>query len=85
MRLGAVFLCALGLAFGACGLSPIEDVPSAGDRSNDGSSTGGLAAGSGGSTTLPSSGGTGTGADGNVQPGAMAGSAGFAGAGGELL
>jgi hypothetical protein len=80
MRLTTVLCCSLGLAFAACGLSPIEDVPSAGEA-NEGSASGGTGNGTGGAPVI-GTGGSGTG--GLVLPGAMAGAAGFAGAGGEM-
>ncbi len=76
MRWAAVLLsCGLGLAFGACGLSPTPDLPSAADETDAGN---GFTGGSGAGGPALASGGTANGA-----PNAMAGAAGSAGFGGE--
>lgn len=75
MRWVRVLLCVLGAGFVACGLSPIEDVPSASDKETNGS--GGAA--SGGSSGGPLLGTGSTGAAGHSD-GAFAGAAGRAGA-----
>ncbi len=81
-------LCAVGLGFGGCILSPIEDLPSGHDDSAPNNSTGGVTGtgsastgsggvlGTGGGGILP-------GAGGNHDPSGEAGGGGLGGAGGE--
>jgi hypothetical protein len=80
-----LLLCAAGLAFGACILSPIEDLPSGDDDSGPGSTptggvsgTGAASPGSGGGAVLPGAGG------GYEEPNGGLGGGGAGGAGGEM-
>jgi hypothetical protein len=95
MRHLRLLLCAAGLAFGACILSPIEDLPS-GDDASGNNATGGAPDGAGGvvgagSASTGTGGLTGTGgggvlpgAGGNYDPNGDLGGAGGGGAGGEM-